>query len=69
LGVIPVEVVVEQDLEPRFNPVKFRLFRWLPSAAESDENADEAAADEADAQQSAGQSSGATPPAAGGDQL
>lgn len=58
LGVIPVEVIVEQDLESRYKPVKFRLFRWLPSVAESDENADEAAADEAEQQESAGQSSG-----------
>jgi general secretion pathway protein I len=54
LGVIPVDVIVEQDLEPRYNPVKFRLLRWLPSVAESDENADEAAADEAEQQESAG---------------
>jgi type II secretion system protein I len=60
LGVIPVEVIVEQDLEPQFSPVNYRLFRWLPSVAESDENADEAAADEADAQNSAGQGGGAT---------
>ena len=38
LNIVPVEVVVEQDLEREFNPVRFRLTRWLadlPEAAES----------------------------------
>ena len=43
-GVAPIEVLVEQDLEQRLNPVKFRLIRWLPSVAEADENTEEAAA-------------------------
>jgi len=33
-GITPVEVLVEQDLEPQFNPVKYRLLRWLPTYAE-----------------------------------
>ncbi len=37
-GVQPVEVVVEQDLEPQFNPVKFRLLRWLPTYVETPES-------------------------------
>lgn len=36
-GVQPVEVTVEQDLEPQFNPVKFRLLRWLPLYLETPE--------------------------------
>ncbi len=36
-GVQPVEVIVEQDLEPQFNPVKFRLLRWLPTYVETPE--------------------------------
>ncbi len=33
-GIMPVEVLVEQDLEPQLTPVKFRLFRWLPTVRE-----------------------------------
>ena len=47
-GVYPLVVEVEQDVEAKFNPVKFRLVRWLsstPEGAEADEEAD------ADAQQ------------------
>lgn len=47
-GVFPLAVIVEQDLEPQFNPVKFRLVRWLPTVAETSENDEEAAADEQD---------------------
>jgi hypothetical protein len=36
-GIAPVEVIVEQDLEPQFNPVKFHLVRWLPSTPETPE--------------------------------
>jgi prepilin-type N-terminal cleavage/methylation domain-containing protein len=48
-GVYPLTVTVEQDLEPQFNPVKFRLLRWLPEIAETDENAEEADAQQQDA--------------------
>jgi prepilin-type N-terminal cleavage/methylation domain-containing protein len=59
-GVYPLTVTVEQDLEPRFNPVKFRLVRWMPVAIESDENAEEQEADRRDAanQQRGGQANG-----------
>ena len=56
-GVIPIEVEVEQDLEQNLNPVKFRLVRWLPSEAETDENEEEAASSQqSSSQQSSGQS-------------
>jgi general secretion pathway protein I len=42
-GVIPIEVIVEQDLEARLEPVKYRLMRWIPSVEETDEGAEEAA--------------------------
>jgi prepilin-type N-terminal cleavage/methylation domain-containing protein len=37
-GIQPVEVLVEQDLEPRLNPVSYRLLRWLPTYAELPES-------------------------------
>jgi prepilin-type N-terminal cleavage/methylation domain-containing protein len=37
-GILPVEVLVEQDLEPQFNPVKYRLLRWLPTYPETPES-------------------------------
>lgn len=40
-GVYPLEVIVEQDLEKNMNPVSFRLIRWLSTADETDENAEE----------------------------
>lgn len=30
LYIVPVDVLVEQDLGPEFNPVSFKLTRWLP---------------------------------------
>ncbi|HMO86481.1 MAG TPA: type II secretion system protein [Lacipirellulaceae bacterium] len=42
-GVAPVEVLVEQDIEPRLGPVKFRLLRWLASAAAASSAAGSAA--------------------------
>jgi general secretion pathway protein I len=58
-GVFPLVVIVEQDLEPRFNPVKFRLVRWMPTVAETSENEEEAAADQEGAsREGAGQSGG-----------
>ena len=38
-GIMPVEVIVEQDVEDRFGPVRFRLLRWLPTVAEGPESA------------------------------
>jgi prepilin-type N-terminal cleavage/methylation domain-containing protein len=38
-GVQRVEVVVEQDLEARLTPVKFRLVRWFPTVLELPESA------------------------------
>ena len=29
IGIVPVEVGVEQDLEPQFTPVKYKLVRWF----------------------------------------
>jgi prepilin-type N-terminal cleavage/methylation domain-containing protein len=37
-GVIMAEVLVEQDLEERLSPVRYRLFRWLPSVRETRES-------------------------------
>ena len=55
-GVYPLVVEVEQDVEAKFNPVKYRLVRWLsttPEGSEADEEAD------ANSQQSQNQSGGA----------
>lgn len=41
-GILSIEVLVEQDLEKHFHPVKFRLLRWIPSdLAEEDESTTE----------------------------
>lgn len=56
-GVAPLEVIVEQDLEPQFSPVKFRLVRWVSTVAESSEPGD--AGDQAPSAAPAGPSSGA----------
>ncbi len=42
-----VEVLVEQDLEKRFGPVKYRLVRWLPKNLASSKDEGEAS-DESD---------------------
>lgn len=55
-GVYPVIVEVEQDLEARYKPVKFRLVRWFPTTPEGDE-AEESAASSQQSQQNANQSS------------
>ena len=34
-GILPVEVIVEQDIESNLGPVKYRLFRWLPELTET----------------------------------
>jgi prepilin-type N-terminal cleavage/methylation domain-containing protein len=33
-GILPVEVIVEQDIETNQGPIKYRLFRWLPETLE-----------------------------------
>jgi prepilin-type N-terminal cleavage/methylation domain-containing protein len=57
-GVYPLVVEVEQEVEAKFNPVKFRLVRWLSSTPEGSE-ADEEADAQQQSQQGQGQSSGA----------
>ena len=32
-GLVVIEVLVEQDLEPQFNPVKYKLVSWISSDA------------------------------------
>lgn len=55
--VVPLEIVIEQDLEPQFNPVKFRLVRWV-STIEETATGDEESGGQQGSQQG-GQSSGA----------
>jgi len=57
-GVYPLVIEVEQDVEAKFNAVKFRLVRWLSSTPEGSE-ADEEADTQQQSQQGQGQSSGA----------
>jgi prepilin-type N-terminal cleavage/methylation domain-containing protein len=59
-GVYPLVVTVEQDLEARFNPVKFRLVRWMPTVPETSEIEEQATADRQDAsrEQGSGQTGG-----------
>lgn len=62
--VVPVEIVVEQDLEPQFNPVKFRLVRWVSTLKET--TAEESSGGQQGSQRSgpsngAGSASGASP--------
>jgi type II secretory pathway pseudopilin PulG len=61
-NLMSVDLVVEQDLEPQFNPVKFRLVRWLPSIAEAAEE-DEEEAEESEEQSEESADSG---PSTGG---
>ena len=56
VGLMSVEVVVEQDVEQQFRPVKYRLVRWLPTEAVSPANDDDG--DQAD-DASVGQTGGA----------
>lgn len=58
-GVYPLVVLVEQDIEARLNPVKFRLVRWLPTVAETSENEEEEASDSQGGQSSGGAAGGA----------
>lgn len=65
-GVYPVIVEVEQDLEARYKPVKFRLVRWFPTTPEGDEAEEDSAASSQQSQQNANQSSGGQQGGAGG---
>jgi prepilin-type N-terminal cleavage/methylation domain-containing protein len=57
--VYPLVVEVEQDVEAKFNPVKYRLVRWLSTTPEGSEAEEEADADSQQrSQQSQDQSSG-----------
>jgi len=40
-SLISVEVLVEQDLERKYRPVKYRLVRWLPTTSTKKEKDDE----------------------------
>ena len=40
-GLMSVEVLVEQDIEKQFRPVKFRLLRWYPTEADDDDSEDD----------------------------
>lgn len=62
-GVARLEVLVEQDVEPQFNPVEYRLVRWI-STADSTEG-DDAGADAQPAGGQGGQTAGGTAPAGG----
>ncbi len=55
-GVFPLEVRVEQDLEPQFTPVSYRIVRWLPTVAESDESLEESDANQQSSRQGSGTS-------------
>lgn len=59
-GVYPLIVEVEQDVEAKFNPVKFRLVRWMPTTPEGSEADEEADANaQQQSQQGQNQSGGA----------
>lgn len=69
-GVFPLVVEVEQDVDANFNPVKFRLVRWitdLPDASEADSEAEGSSQQSQQGGQSSGQQGGAgTAGSAGG---
>ena len=50
-GLTVVEVLVEQDLEPQFAPIKFRLVRWLRTSTETEDRAEHEETGETDAEQ------------------
>lgn len=58
-GVVPLEVLVEQDVEPQFNPVKFRLIRWVSTASDSEDSESEQSGSQLGSQQG-GSSGGGT---------
>ena len=60
-GVYPLVVEVEQDVEAKFNPVKYRLVRWMsttPEGNEADEEADADLQQQQSQQQNQNQASG-----------
>ena len=59
-GIEPVEVLIEQDVEARMNPVRFRLLRWLPTVIETPETSSPTQGGG-----QTGQSPGAAPPPGG----
>jgi len=48
-GLTSVEVVVEQDVEKQFRPVRYRLIRWFSTAEEEDTQQTSAAEDDSSA--------------------
>ena len=38
---LSVEVLVEQELEPQYNPIRYRLVRWVAVPVEEDDSGDE----------------------------
>ena len=65
-GVYPLVVEVEQDVEAEFNPVKYRLVRWMATTPEGSEASEESDANsQQQSQQSQNQSSGAQQGAGG----
>ena len=60
-GLVSIELIVEQDLQQQFNPVRYRLVRWVPSiteAAEADDEASEQSEEGSEAQAEQDDSSG-----------
>ena len=65
-GVYPLVVEVEQDVEAKFNPVKYRLVRWMSTTPEGSEASEESDANsQQQSQQSQNRSSGAQQGAGG----
>ncbi|MCG8449489.1 MAG: type II secretion system GspH family protein [Pirellulales bacterium] len=51
-GLTAVEVLVEQDVQPQYNPVKYRLVSWLPTVPETeDEDSQEGETEDSEAGQ------------------
>ncbi len=48
-GLLSVEVLVEQDVEKQFHPIKYRLVRWLSTESDAAESADSETEDDGDA--------------------
>ena len=63
-GLMSVELLVEQDLPKQFNPVRYRLVRWLPSVTEAAEEDEEEAEEEEESNEESAEGSGS---AEGGD--
>jgi hypothetical protein len=63
-GLMSVELLVEQDLPKQFNPVRYRLVRWLPSVTEAAEEDEEEAEEEEESNEESAEGGGS---AEGGD--